>query len=170
MPTLTLSEAGNALASYALDLGDDVVRLVNPNGKVVVMFDRSESQTRIRLPAKTPAQNTIGVRGDDGAFVELHSEPAAVAALRQYLGVSAAEYVPSQTAPSIPSRHRSFARDLTIGSIIVLMGLGLSIVGVLELGRGLMGWLLLGVGALVMLMGGGWIFEANLARERSESG
>lgn len=175
MPTLTLSAASDSGGSFALDLGPDLVRLLNPDGNVVAMFARADARTKIVLPSKSPPRETLGVRDDSNSLVDLRATPEALEALCAYLGTrhvdveeqdAAAHPVGSPTTSVSPAR--SYTRDLSIGATILLVGLALGIVGILEIGRGLLGWLLVGAGALVALIGLGWIVEAQRSRQRVE--
>lgn len=173
MQTLTLYAANDAKASYALDLGPEVVRLLDPAGNVVAMFGRAECSTKISLPSKSPRRETIGIETTANGFVQLRPTPGALQSLNQYLGrepsagggaLEAPPPLPEKLAPA-----RSYFRDLMVGLVILLIGIGLVIGGLLELGRGPLGWALLIVGVLLALIGAGWIFEANLARGRDRS-
>jgi hypothetical protein len=176
MPTLTLKEANAARASFALDLGTEVVRLLNPEGNVIAMFPKSEASEKILLPSKSPRRETIGVRIATDQLVQLDSSVQAITALRSYLGKQAAVDTTETPVPSSQSGGvaPSHLRELAIGVIIILVGAGLCILGLLELGRGFLGWALMIIGFVVGIIGLGWLYQlfqaaGRQARQTSES-
>jgi hypothetical protein len=103
---------------WTLDLGEDALRLLDPQGAVTSEFPRAEADRRILLPSFSENRKAIWFLAAADRVVHLNPDKPAVAAIKDYLNQSIALAGPE----AIADLKKKGYRDLAIGAVSTVAG------------------------------------------------
>lgn len=104
---------------WALELGDEEVRVLNQKDAVVVEFPRAEAVGRFQLPSFWDSVKYFGITVSDGEIERFDVSPKGMEMIKEYLE--------NVTIDAGPDAIRSYLRS---GLVMVVIGLALATVGI----------------------------------------